>query len=709
MLNGQLSLTEDENGTPRINGSLFSERIDLVDILDRESIESGPAAPSVVSDPGPSAEPDPAENQFLADKLEQLNELLAMEVLPLKQLLSADLELAMNIGELHTAEVDIADIAFTIVTENGALKHSPFQARIGGSTFTGSAAIDAAAAIPVAHLELATRDFILAELLRDFDMEKVPDVSASEVDLDISLKGKTVQEMLLQAGYLFRLEAGRIVIPRQTMIPLQVAFNTVDVVVEPGQPTMIALDGDINSQVLTVDISTDGIIDKGTDKPINLTMQAALADARLEIDGLIKRQVDEGAAEEKLRLSTTLSGSRMDSLNELFGLNIPPLGPYTVEGTIGSGRGDETVRFYDMGLLIGDSVLAGELSLQFSTDQDDELRSIAVQAHLNAQTIQLNDFQFGDWSAVAENEAETDADQSESQLAQNEKRLLNLVSADVARQVNGTIDIEVGEVLSGTDQLGRGELEARLENGRYFLDKLELDIPGGKVELTGSMHPEPERIRSELSMNVNQFDYGIMARRVRPGSDLKGYLNLLLDLDGVAPTPLELKQHLNGRFKFGVLPEQFQAGVLDLWAVNILTAALPALLTGSSSVVNCLAGDFTVEDGVMRPELFMVDTSKMRVQGKGQVDLGTGAIEFFLKPTPKSASFFSLATPISVTGTILDPDIGVTAGSVVTTIFRQAASVVTVPFQWLFSERMDADGAQVCGEAMQWAETDDQD
>jgi hypothetical protein len=119
-------------------------------------------------------------------------------------------------------------------------------------------------------------------------------------------------------------------------------------------------------------------------------------------------------------------------------------------------------------------------------------------------------------------------------------------------------------------------------------------------------------------------------------------------------------------------------------------------------VVNCLAGDFILEESLMTPELFLLDTSSMRVNGKGTVDLRTNKIDFVLKPKPKSAQFFSLATPVAVTGSILSPDIGVTTAAVIATIFRQPISIVTVPLQWLFTDNLEKDGRTVCSAAMQW-------
>jgi hypothetical protein len=184
-------------------------------------------------------------------------------------------------------------------------------------------------------------------------------------------------------------------------------------------------------------------------------------------------------------------------------------------------------------------------------------------------------------------------------------------------------------------------------------------------------------------------------------------INLNLDVNATAENSQRLNEHLNGHLWIGVVPEDHLAGVVDLWAVNILSAALPAMLKGKPSTVNCLAGNFTLNDGILTPDILMLDTTRVRVQGKGTVDFKTGAIDFHLKPTPKSAHFFSLATPVSVSGTILEPDINVTADNVLKTVFRVVTNVATVPIQRLFSANMEPDGREACSAAMDWVKQHD--
>lgn len=699
-LYGHINLQTEADGNPFVSGVINSKRIDIARILGRTDIDENESSP----ESSPGSEQTASVEKAFEQKIELLMKFLAMEIKPIRKFLATDVQVQINLEELITGLVNVSDIGISIEALDGKLKHSPFQAKIGGSLFTGSAAIDATATVPSAHLDLATDDFSLPELLKDFTISKVPDVSAEHVGWDLSLKGKTIKDMLQQATYLAELRNGRIVLPREPLEPLVVNLDQGNYADYPGQPARMSLEGDINSHPVFLEMLGEGVFAKGTERPVVLSAQAGVADTRLEIDGQVNRKKD---SEESFRLSTVLYGNRMDGLNQLLGINMPPLGPYQIEGTLAS-KGEKSIGLYDMGVQIGDSILKGEAILSaISDEQRDSGAKANVQTKLRAETIQLNDFQFENWSPFTGSEQESEnGGQEESGMDQSNNRLYDIFSADIAGEIDGALEIHVREVLSGTDDLGNGQLNARLEDGRYILDDLRLDVPGGTIHIEGMLLPENDKIATELLMKVKHFDYGILARRNIPDSTLKGEVNLLLDLNAHAETSSQLREHMSGRLRFGVVPEEFKAGVLDLWTVNILTAVLPALLKGSSSVVNCLAGDFIAEDGIMHPEVFILDTSKMRVQGKGEVDFKTNSIDFRMNPTPKSAQFFSLATPITVSGTIFDPDIGVTPAGVIGTLFRQAASIVTVPLKWVFSDSMEADGTKVCSAAMQWAQED---
>ncbi|MBL0382145.1 MAG: hypothetical protein JKP90_21535 [Desulfofustis sp. PB-SRB1] len=80
---------------------------------------------------------------------------------------------------------------------------------------------------------------------------------------------------------------------------------------------------------------------------------------------------------------------------------------------------------------------------------------------------------------------------------------------------------------------------------------------------------------------MKQFDYGVLVRRFSPQSGVKGIMNVSVDLSATAPNTSQLSEHLSGNVRLGVVPEDMASGILDIWAVNILAAALPALSKGS--------------------------------------------------------------------------------------------------------------------------------
>jgi hypothetical protein len=80
-------------------------------------------------------------------------------------------------------------------------------------------------------------------------------------------------------------------------------------------------------------------------------------------------------------------------------------------------------------------------------------------------------------------------------------------------------------------------------------------------------------------------------------------------------------QHADGYIDFAIVPKDFEAGIFELWAVNLLAAVLPKLDSEKSSVVNCGVFRLDLKDGIMKEEAILVDTTKMQVHGKADVNL----------------------------------------------------------------------------------------
>lgn len=151
----------------------------------------------------------------------------------------------------------------------------------------------------------------------------------------------------------------------------------------------------------------------------------------------------------------------------------------------------------------------------------------------------------------------------------------------------------------------------------------------------------------------------------------------------------------NGYFDFSGRLENLEAGIFDLWAVNVIAAVL-SREEEDASKINCVVGRWSIEDGVIKPDVFLIDTSKIRICGKGQVNIKKGLIDLTMAPTPEKADYFSLATPVKVKGKLSDFGVGIQPSGLVGTAVKFLASPVTTTFERMFGRESPADGKDVC-------------
>jgi uncharacterized protein involved in outer membrane biogenesis len=322
---------------------------------------------------------------------------------------------------------------------------------------------------------------------------------------------------------------------------------------------------------------------------------------------------------------------------------------------------------------------------------------------LTTRTLQMDDFKVGDWSPV---KPSTAADKQETagkttvQRETNRQQVQSLLSPEFMRSLDARFNLKVQQVLSGQDKLGSGNLAAGLEKGRFFVDPMQLNVPGGSVKLAFAFEPTNTETALEASAKIEQFDYGILARRVKPESNMGGWLSLDIGLKSRAQSLDTIMHHANGYIDFAIVPQDFEAGLFELWAVNLLAAALPQVDSGKTSVVNCAVFQFDIKDGKMKENAIFADTTKMQVGGKAKVNFKTQEVYMAMAPKAKKAEFFSLATPIQVKGTFTDYKIGVQPGGLIGTALRFITSPILVPIQRTFTERAAADGKAACAAAM---------
>ena len=604
-----------------------------------------------------------------------------------------DADVDVKVKRIDVQPVPVSAISFNGHIRDGHMFPSPFGATVAGVTFSGAIGVDLRSDVPEASMWVAAEKVNVGALLRQLKLVQDMDARVELLRAEMVMRGSRVGEILGRSSVIVEMDAGQLTLrdPNQTLqLPIQVANGVVRV--PPGKPLTADLDGTIDVTPVAIRLSgaeLPDLLKTGSRVPFGLTFEAA--STRLELNGKVKLPVTQG----EFDLALTVKGERFDTLDRLLRVQLPHWGPWGAGGRFRVSNSGYEVD--DLALHVGQSTLNGRGSLVTTGVRP------RIDMQLTAPRVQLDDFKLDGWSLFEKKEKKSEkplsVDEMRAKAREAAAQGQKLLSREVLRQLDATLNIEVEEVLSGRDRLGSGALHAQLADGKFVLDPAQVNTAGGSVHMTFTYEPTEADVAVQATIRMERFDYGILARRIKPDTDLQGLLSLHMEIDSRTPTLDALMQHADGRIDFAVWPKNFKSGIFDLWAVNLLAALVPAVDPAKESVVNCAIARFDLRDGTLTQDKILMDTSRMRVSGQGMVNFNTQALAFRLVPTAKSPQFFSLATPVGVTGTITDFKIGVSGSDVAETVARLFTSVIVVPIQSVFGRKLPRDGADVCANA----------
>ncbi len=476
--------------------------------------------------------------------------------------------------------------------------------------------------------------------------------------------------------------------------PLQFRIEECTGTMLPGKPFNLSMKGRLLQEPYTTSVEIGSLQELLEDNRSRMEINTEIAKTRLTFAGTL----DLAQASQSLQLNASVAGDRLDSLNGLLDLDLPPLKVYKTAARLSLRR--DRAELSDLILQVGNSQLTGKMTADRTGTKPE------VTIEFATPVIQLNDFDVGDWSPKkgdsakpgddAGQEKQPEAAAASTGEAGTAQAAAELLSPEVLSSFNARLNVTASKVLSGADELGSGVLKATLQDGRFTVDPLKFNIPGGSFSLAATLKPDPGAPEASVRALMEKFDFGVLVRRANPEAKMGGIINLDVDLKSSADSFEKLMASSNGYFDFSGRLENLKAGIIDLWAVNVI-AAIASREDDEASKINCVVGRWTMKEGFLEPDVFLIDTSKIRICGKGQVDFKKEYIDLKMAPTPKMPEFFSLATPVEIKGNFADFGVGIQTGGLFGTAIRFITSPVTVPLQRLAGKALPVDGADVCG------------
>ncbi|WP_136809014.1 AsmA family protein [Desulfosediminicola flagellatus] len=458
----------------------------------------------------------------------------------------------------------------------------------------------------------------------------------------------------------------------------------------PGEPMKMDASGMLQSFPYNLDLTISSLEEFLLNNRSGLELNIELAETLLNFKGDVNLE----KAHQELVMEAAISGENLNSLDNLLLLDLPPMKAYGVEARVRLKKG--VAELENLAVKTGSSSLNGTAHIKKGD-------KVEVALNLQSPMIQLDDFVFDDWSWIGEEKKEEqdvtkeqEKQPEEEKAGAGEEKKLGLLDPEVLAQLDVKLDVQADAVLSGNDELGKGTLEATLLDGRLAVDKLDISIPGGLILMKASVKPGKQQSDASLDVEIENFDIGILVRRSKPEAKMGGLVNLDIDLKSVATSVDQILANGNGYFDFSGELNNIAAGIIDLWAVNLITAVVSST-EEQQSEINCAVGRWSVVDGKLVPDVFFIDTSKIRICGDGEVDFKNNRVDITVSPTPKRPEFFNLATPVEIHGTLDDIKFGVGGvTSVIGTAVKFIASPVTTPIKRLVKTNIPEDGSDAC-------------
>ena len=595
----------------------------------------------------------------------------------------ADADIDFRMDRLLVAGQALNDLKFSGYIRDGRLKPSPLSVIYAGSYFYGDLALDLRNQTIASDFNLMVERPDFGRILSELGVIDDVDVTLGKASFTLKLRGKTIAELIRTVELQAALDGGLMRLNGSSGEVSDVLLNAGTITARPNLRTTLKMDGELKNIPVSFEVSFNPLNRLLTNpKNVNMQLSTHINDMTFMSYAMVNLPIERRTA----RLGLIFKTPSLTRLNPLLDVDMPPYGPVTVNGRLGmKPDGFEIVQSK---ITVGDSELTGRLELNTTGKPELDIQ-------LTASSIQLNDFRTGDWKPWSSEGSEPDAVIAKPDETSDEEEP-SLLSAEILQRLNMDFRLDVGEVLSGDDHLGEGKLYLQLQDGDLALNPLFIALPGGEVNARGHLRAQEEGFSIGLKADVDRLDYGVLARRIDPHTNMQGDVSFRMDIETVADNPEDLFSHARGDFGFAVWPRDFEAGIIDLWAVGLATAVLPRLGPSDPSQLNCAVGTFQLQDGQMKDNVLMLDTSKMQVLGHSDIDFTHEKINLVLVPRAKSAQIFGLSLPVMVNGSFSDFGFGIPSGELIVTTIRFLTSPVIAPLRWLLEQPLEEDGSNLC-------------
>ena len=223
---------------------------------------------------------------------------------------------------------------------------------------------------------------------------------------------------------------------------------------------------------------------------------------------------------------------------------------------------------------------------------------------------------------------------------------------------NINIRLHLKDIVRNKKRLKEALIKANLTEGKLTATILKHSLVQGEFVadlVVDASNKETTDIT--IRLNVPQIELSEIVIADSGAAAVKGPLTIDIKLHSRGNSVAQIMGSLNGNIKLLMEQGSADAKALDMF-VGGLSAMAGTIFTDKSSktTINCAISDLIVVDGILTPQLAVLDTQFSTVFADGQADLKNEQLNIEVTPVAKGVTL-SVAFPVHLQGTFGNPQI----------------------------------------------------
>ncbi len=345
---------------------------------------------------------------------------------------------------------------------------------------------------------------------------------------------------------------------------------------------------------------------------------------------------------QSMDMQLTLAGASLDELYKIIGVPLPATPPYRIGGRlVHSGQLWELRRFAGA---VGDSDLSGN----FLVDRGRSPQF--MKADLTSNRLDLADL-AGFVGAEKTATGKVATPNTARVLPDKPYNLEKLKAADA--------DIRFQGKRVKTEKLPIDDMSTHLmlKGGVLTLAPLNFGVAGGRLVSDITLDGSATVIASRADVRVQSLQLEKLMPRMKTTKASIGELDGRVRLKGRGNSVAAMLGSANGDMALVMGEGEVSDLLVRLSNLDIANTLL-VLMRGDRNIpIRCMVADLAIENGVMQPRQFVLDTAHTTLVGEGKAKFADETLELRLVAKPKDQSLLSLRGPIVVGGTFSNPSV----------------------------------------------------